>query len=115
MQIERSSFKRLRVYQLAEKLADQIWSAVVTWDFFAKDTVGKQVVRATDSIGANITEGMGRRSFVENRRFVRMARGSSNETRHWLNAYLRSMGEIVQRDRDENRWPKIRARSLLSD
>jgi four helix bundle protein len=52
--------------------------------FFAKDTVGKQMVRAGDSIGANIAEGSGRGSFQDNRRFIRIARGSLYETMHWL-------------------------------
>jgi hypothetical protein len=46
------SFDQLRVYQLAEKLADEVWDVVVIWNNFAKDTVGKQLVRAADSIGA---------------------------------------------------------------
>ncbi len=80
----RTNFERLQVYRLAEDLADEIWKAVVVWDYFPKTTPGKQLVRAADSIGANIAEGPGRGSFRDNRRFVRTARGSLNETRHWL-------------------------------
>lgn len=54
------------------------------WDDFARRTVGGQIVRSADSIGANIAEGTGRGSYADNRRFVRTARGSLNETRHWL-------------------------------
>jgi four helix bundle protein len=77
-------FENLRVYQLAEELADGIWDLAVTWHHFAKDTVGKQAVEAADSIGANIAEGSGRGTYQDNRRFVRIARGSLYETRHWL-------------------------------
>ena len=77
-------FENLEVYQLAEKLADEVWAITLGWSNFAKDTVGKQIVRAADSIGANIAEGSGRGSTQDNRRFVRIARGSLNETRHWL-------------------------------
>jgi four helix bundle protein len=77
-------FEQLEVYQLAEKISDEVWSVVLSWDNFAKDTVGKQLVRAADSIGANIAEGNGRGSFQDNRRFIRIARGSLNETKHWL-------------------------------
>jgi len=90
--MERTSFENLRVYQLAETLADEIWEVVQTWNNFAKDTVGKQIVRAADGIGANIAEGTGRGSFQDNRRFVRIARGSLYETRHWLRrAYKRKL------------------------
>jgi four helix bundle protein len=85
-------FESLVVYQLAEKLADLIWHGVRKWDYFAKDTVGKQIVKAADSIGANIAEGTGRGSYKDNRRFVRTARGSLYETRHWLRrAYKRDL------------------------
>ena len=78
------SFENLKVYQAAEELADLIWDVVSEWEPFARDTVGKQLVRAADSIGANIAEGQGRQSFADNKRFVRIARGSLNETRHFL-------------------------------
>jgi four helix bundle protein len=80
------------VYKLSETLADEIWKIVLSWDSFAKDTMGKQIVRGVDSIGANIAEGVGRGSCKDNRRFVRTARGSLNETKHWLRrAYRRGL------------------------
>jgi four helix bundle protein len=88
----KSNFESLRVYQLSEHLADQVWPIVLKWNIFSRDTVGKQLVKAADSIGANIAEGTGRGTFVENRRFVRIARGSLNETQHWLRrAYKRQL------------------------
>lgn len=88
----KTNFETLRVYQLSENLADQIWSVVLTWNVIARDTVGKQLIRAADSVGANIAEGTGRGTFVDNRRFVRIARGSLNETQHWLRrAYKRHL------------------------
>lgn len=85
-------FEDLYVFQLAEQLANDVWDVVVTWDYFAKDTVGKQLVRAADSIGANISEGSGRGSHKDNQRFVKIARGSLNETRFWLRrAYKRKL------------------------
>lgn len=88
----RTNFENLRVYQLAEQLADEIWKIVTKWDHFARDTVGKQIVRSADSIGANIAEGVGRGSYKDNRRYIMIARGSVNETKHWLRrAYTRNL------------------------
>ena len=88
----RTSFENLQVYKLGEKLADVVWTVVTGWEQFSKVTVGRQMVRAADSIGANIAEGSGRGSFQDNRRFVKMARGSLNETKHWLRrAYRRGL------------------------
>jgi four helix bundle protein len=90
--MERTNFEKLQVYQLSEKLADGIWKVVFDWNSFARDTVGKQIVRAADGVGANIAEGSGRGSLVDNRRFIRMARGSLYETIHWLRrAYVRRL------------------------
>ena len=80
----RTKFEQLRVYQFSEELADAIWDIVTKWDTFAKDTLGKQVVRSADSVGANIAEGEGRGSYQDNRRFIKIARGSLQETQHWL-------------------------------
>ena len=87
----KTNFETLRVYQLSENLADQIWVIVIKWNV-ARETVGKQLIRAADSIGPNIAEGTGRGTFVDNRRFVRIARGSLNEVQHWLRrAYKRRL------------------------
>jgi len=88
----RSNFENLAIYQFAERLADDVWDIVEKWPALARDTVGKQMIRAADSIGANISEGDGRGTFQENRRFCRIARGSLNETKHWLRrAYKRKL------------------------
>ena len=88
----RTNFEKLRVYQLAEELADRVWRVVIKWDYFAKATVGQQMVDAADGVGSNIAEGTGRGSLLDNRRFVRIARGSLYETKHWLRrAYKRKL------------------------
>ena len=90
--MEKTNFEKLRVYQLAETLADIIWEIVLGWNQFARNTLGIQMVDAADSVGANIAEGTGRGTPPDNRRFVRIARGSLWETKHWLRrAYKRSL------------------------
>jgi four helix bundle protein len=74
----------LRIYQLAEALGDQVWDEVVDWKPFPRDTVGRQLVDAADSIGANIAEGYGRFHYKDMRQFQLIARGSLEETGHWL-------------------------------
>lgn len=82
--MEKTNFEKLEIYALAEKLSDHVWEIVNDWNKLAQDTVGKQLIRSADSIGANIAEGSGRGSDQDYKRFLRMARGSLNETRHWL-------------------------------
>jgi four helix bundle protein len=79
-----SNFTRLRVYQLSESVADAIWDSVLRWPILARDTVGKQIIRSADSIGANIAKGAGRGTYRDNRRFIMTARGSLYEAQHWL-------------------------------
>jgi four helix bundle protein len=79
-----SNLNNLRIYQLAETLADAIWEIVNRWNNFEKEVLGKQLIRSADSIGANISEGYGRGTMVDKKRFIIIARGSLYETKHFL-------------------------------
>src|SRR5580765_6469480 len=83
------AFQKLDVYRLSEKLADATWELVEGREPFARDTGGKQIVRAADSIGANIAEGTGRGTAKDNCRFIQVARGSLYETVHFLRGAFR--------------------------
>ena len=74
----------LQVYTLSMDMAEKIWNIVLKWDYFTKDTIGKQLVRAADSIAANLSEGFGRYHFKENMNFSYYSRGSLFETKTWL-------------------------------
>jgi len=78
-------FEELRVLQAAEAVADGVWEQVMGWKPFARDTVGKQLARAIDSIGANIAEAYGRFHYGERLQFLYYARGSLFEAKYWLN------------------------------
>ncbi len=82
----------LRIYQLANDIVDTIGVEVGKWDYLSKDTVGKQLIRSSDSMGANIAEGFGRFHFKENKNFLYYSRGSAYETKHWFDrAYKREL------------------------
>src|SRR6201996_904947 len=74
----------LEIYTLSEAFADEIWFIVTKWNYFERDTIGKQLVRAADSISANIAEGFGRYHYKENKNFCFFSRGSIIETKSWL-------------------------------
>ncbi|HGY55770.1 MAG TPA: four helix bundle protein [Caldithrix abyssi] len=76
--------ENLQVYQLAMEIAEDIWAFVINWNYFAQDTLGKQLVRAADSVAANISEGFGRFFYKENRQFCYYSRGSLSEVKTWL-------------------------------
>jgi four helix bundle protein len=76
--------EELNVYQLSMTIAEEIWNIVMKWDYFTKDTLGKQLVRAADSIAANLSEGFGRFFYKEERQFCYYSRGSLYETKTWL-------------------------------
>lgn len=89
--------EELQVYQMAMTIGDRIWEIVRKWDYFSKDTIGKQFTKAADSIAANISEGYGRFHYNENRLFCYYSRGSLYETRTWLKkAYSRNL--ITEKD-----------------
>ena len=80
-----ATFEDLRILKSAEEIADSVWKAVVQWDEFAKDVVGKQIAKSADSVGANIAESFGRFNFGEKLQFLYYSRGSIFETKYWLN------------------------------
>ncbi|MFL5896782.1 MAG: four helix bundle protein [Thermoleophilaceae bacterium] len=77
-------YRNLVTYRLAAELAAAVHTQTATWPTFERWTIGKQLVRAAGSIGANIAEAEGRFQPRDRRRFLFIARGSLNETRHWL-------------------------------
>jgi four helix bundle protein len=74
----------LRVYSISLEIGDLIWDIVEKWNYFQKDTIGKQFVKSADSISAIIAEGFRRFHFKENKNFLYYSRGSAYETLDWL-------------------------------
>ncbi|ANE51992.1 four helix bundle protein [Flavisolibacter tropicus] len=82
----------LVVYKTAMEIGEVAWKLTEEWTQFQRDTLGKQIVRAADSIALNIAEGYGRFSYKENKQFCYYSRGSAFETFSGLNkAYDRKL------------------------
>lgn len=79
-----TTLEEFKVYNLAMVFGEKVWSMVMAWGYFEKDTIGKQLVKATDSIAANLSEGLGRYHFREAKNFGYYSRGSLFETKTWL-------------------------------
>lgn len=74
----------LRVWAYSMDFAEKVWEIVNSWNFFSKDTIGKQLIKSSDSIAANLGEGFGRYHFKETRNFCYYSRGSIYETKTWF-------------------------------
>ena len=83
------AYKKLLVWQKADRLALQIYKAT---RFFPKEeTYGivSQIRRSALSVAINIVEGTGRQSRRELRQFINIALGSLSETEYLLDFSLR--------------------------
>ncbi len=65
----------LTIYNLSMDLSDKIWFIVDKWTYFQLDTIGKQWVRAVDSVSLNIGEGFGRNTFKDQKIFIIIQEG----------------------------------------
>ncbi|MDO7876131.1 four helix bundle protein [Hymenobacter sp. ASUV-10] len=76
--------EELAVFARFEEVSDRMWEIVQGWRMLAQDTIGKQVIRSADSVGANLVEGDGRYSKADALHFFIIARGSARETTLWV-------------------------------
>lgn len=76
--------EELVIYQTANELSDKVWQLISTWESFSKETIGKQLILASDCIATNIAIGFGRYSQKESKSYGYNARGSLFETKTWL-------------------------------
>ncbi len=76
--------EEMEVFRRFVQVGDWVWNTVGRWKPFQRDTIGRQLVRAADSIGANLVEGDGRYGHADALHFFIIARASARETRYWL-------------------------------
>lgn len=79
-----TSIEDMDAFSKLERIIDHIWSSVLRWNPLPRDTVGKQLVRAADSIGANLCEGDARYHHKDKLNYCFIARASLKETCFWL-------------------------------
>jgi hypothetical protein len=53
-----SKLEDFKAYNFAKDVGEQVWDGVLKWQYFDKDTVGKQLVKTVDSIAVNLSEGI---------------------------------------------------------
>jgi len=70
-------------YKKALALSNYVWEIVIAWEWFAKTTVGVQLVKSVDSISANIAEGFGRYGKKDKIKFYYYSFGSVKESLDW--------------------------------
>ena len=88
-----------KVYGLSMEFSQKIWILVEKWSIFARDTIGKQIVRSSDSVSANLKEGRGRYFFKDRNLFNIYSRGFLFETHCWLEKAVAS--KISQEEFEE--------------
>ena len=95
----------LDIYRLAEEISDMIWCDFDSWEKKVQNTIGFQIIRATDSIAANIAEGFGRYSCPDRKKFYIYSRGSFEETKAWLRKLFRR--QVLKENRQQEYVLKI--------
>lgn len=81
--------EKLDVTVRFETLSDWIWEEVHKWPRLAQNTIGVQILNASDSVAANIVEGGNREGDLDALRFFVFARGSAGETAYFLRRCLK--------------------------
>ncbi len=74
----------LEIMKMAEEIADSIYGRVRDWDHFERHSIGIQLVKSVDSIGANIAESQGRHHLRDSIQFIYYSRASLEESKFWL-------------------------------
>ena len=114
----------MKPYKTAFNPSNYVWEIVIRWDSFAKDTVGKQFVKAVDSISANIAEGFGRYFKKDKINFYRYSNGSVKESFDWnekakvrnlinKDEYQHIFGELQKLPKENNQLVKITNTKLV--
>ena len=90
--------KDLEVYKLSLELSRAGWKIYSPLDWQIKKIMGDQFITATDSFGANISEGYSRYYYLDKVRFFYHARGSITEAADYWLELLKERDKINEED-----------------
>ena len=102
-------YHRLEVYKKSYRLALELHRLTLGFPRIEQYELAQQLRKSSKSIPANIAEGMGKQeSNADVRRFIRMALGSCDESRVWLE-FARDLGYLPQEEqyRLEERYQEV--------
>jgi len=74
----------LEIYRIARDLSKTGWKIYEKLPKEIQYIFWNQYIRALDSVGANIAEGFGRFHYLDSIKFYYNARGSLQESKHWI-------------------------------
>ena len=91
-------YHRLDVYKKSYQLALEVHKLTLGFPKYEQYELAAQLRRSSKSIPGNIAEGMGKQeSKADVRRFIRIALGSCDESRVWLE-FARDLGYLSKKD-----------------
>jgi len=91
----------LEIYQLAREISRRAWRIYEALHWQDKKVMGDQFLTASDSVGANLTEGYYRFHFLDKIKFYYNSRGSLAESRDYWIELLAERGKVNEQDRIE--------------
>ena len=87
----------LKIFQLSKEYGREVWQIYQGLNWQLKKIIGDQLMRSTDSVGANITEGYGRYHFLDKIKFYYFARASLFESKYWIDLLFER--QIITREK----------------
>ena len=79
-----STLLNLEIYKMADAMSNLAWSIYNDLPRDHRYHLGDQLLRCTDSVGANIAEGNGRFHYKDKLNYLYNSRGSLVEIYHWI-------------------------------
>ena len=92
------NYRDLEAYQRASSLFPKVYRLVRSWKMLDQRELGSQIIRAANSVHANLAEGFGK-SPADFKRYIAIAIGSCDELRSHIND-ARNIGLVDPKSAD---------------